>query len=132
MKHIGIAGITVPGSLLCIDTIVADSYRHFGGDSGKHPRITYTNPPLSDLDPAVINKPRDKRAEDLLESVAMLSHAGVDFIIIPSNSPHYAIQRVQDEASVPVISIVDIAVQECQRRGFRKVGILGVEVTMSD
>jgi hypothetical protein len=53
MKHIGIAGITIPGSLLCIDAIVEESYRHFGHDSGKHPRITYTNPSLSEIDPPI-------------------------------------------------------------------------------
>lgn len=132
MKHIGVAGITVPGSLLCIDTIVDESYKHFGADSGKHPRITYTNPPLSETDPPMIARDWDKVAEDLLESVQILARAGADFAIIPSNSPHYAVPSVKARAPIPVISIVDISVQECQSRGFKKVGILGVDVTMSD
>jgi len=132
MKHVGIAGITIPGSLLCIDAIVAESYKHFGSDSGKHPRITYTNPALSDIDPPIINKDWGQVAKDLLESIDILVKAGADFVIIPSNSPHYAIAEVQQKAAIPVMSIVDIAVAECQRRGFKKVGILGVSVTMSD
>jgi aspartate racemase len=132
MKHIGIAGITIPGSLLCIDAIVTESYKHFGADSGKHPRISYTNPSLSDIDPPIINKQWDTVAADLLESVDILTKAGADFVIIPSNSPHYAIGEVQQRAIVPVMSIVDVTVAECKRRGFKKVGILGVSVTMSD
>lgn len=132
MKHIGIAGVTVPGSLLCIDTIVTESYRHFGSDSGKHPRITYTNPSLAEIDPPIINKQWDKVATDLLESISILAKAGADFAIIPSNSPHYAIKAVQAQADIPVMSIVDVVVAECRQRGFRKVGILGVKVTMSD
>lgn len=132
MKHIGIAGITVPGSLLCIDTIVEQSYEHFGADSGTHPRITYTNPPLSETDPPMIARDWAKVTEDLLESVQILANAGADFAIIPSNSPHYAVPSVQSRTPIPVISIVDISVDECLRRGFKKVGILGVDVTMSD
>lgn len=132
MKHIGIAGITVPGSLLCIDTIVAESYKHFGADSMIHPRITYTNPPLNEIETPMVEKDWKQVAADLLESVEILHKAGVDFVIIPSNSPHYAIKEVQDKAPIPVMSIVEVTVKECKKRGFKKVGILGVNVTMSD
>ncbi len=132
MKHIGIAGITIPGSLLCIDTIVEESYKHFGRASGKHPRITYTNPAYSEVGPAISEKRWDTVATDLLTSIKMLAAAGADFVIIPSNAPHYAIAEVQQKAPIPVISIVEIAVAECRDRGFTKVGILGVNVTMSD
>jgi aspartate racemase len=132
MKHIGIAGVSIPGSLLCIDAIVEESYKHFGPDSGKHPRITYTNPSLSDIDPPIIEKRWDQVAKDLLASIDIVAGAGADFAIIPSNSPHYAIKTVQQQASLPVISIVDVAVAECKKRNMKKVGILGVSVTMSD
>lgn len=132
MKHIGIAGITVPGSLLCIDTIVAESYKHFGADSMIHPRITYTNPPLNEIEIPMIGKDWKQVAADLLRSIDILHKAGVDFVIIPSNSPHYAIKEVQDNSPIPVMSIVDVTVNECKKQGFKKVGILGVNVTMSD
>ncbi|MGH7245824.1 MAG: aspartate/glutamate racemase family protein [Candidatus Levyibacteriota bacterium] len=132
MKHIGIAGITIPGSLLCIDAIVEESYRYFGKEKTIHPHITYTNPSLSEIDPPIIAKDWNKVAEDLLRSISILEKAGVDFVIIPSNSPHYAIKKVQQESLIPVMSIVDVVVAECQKRGFKKVGILGVAVTMSD
>jgi aspartate racemase len=132
MKHIGIAGVTIPGSLLCIDTIVEESYKHFGADSMIHPRVTYTNPPLNEIEIPMVGKDWNQVAADLLESIEILHKAGVDFVIIPSNSPHYANKKVQDKAPVPVMSIVDVTVNECKARGFKKVGILGVNVTMSD
>lgn len=130
MKHIGIAGITIPGSLLCIDTIVEESYKKLG--AGIHPHITYTNPPLNEIDPPISGKDWSKVAEDLLKSMEILHKAGADFAIIPSNSPHYAIKKVQEKSPIPVMSIVDVVVAECKRREFKKVGILGVAVTMSD
>ena len=132
MKHIGIAGITVPGALLCIDTIVSESYKHFGSDSLKHPRITYTQPPSDEIDKPFDTKDWKQVGRDLLDSIERLHKAGADFAIIPSNSPHYAIKQVQNDSPIPVISLVDITVTECQKRGFKKGGILGVGVTMSD
>lgn len=132
MKHIGVAGITVPGSLLCIDTIVETSYNHFGRNSLMHPRVTYTNPSLSDINPAIQAKDWPKVAEHILDSVSRLEKAGVDFVIIPSNAPHYAIQEIQEKAHISVWSIVDISAEEAKKRGFKKVGILGVGITMSD
>lgn len=132
MKHIGIAGITVPGALLCIDTIVSESYKHFGEDSLKHPRITYTNSPSDEIEKPFATKDWSQVAKGLLDSIDRLQKAGADFVIIPSNSPHFAIKEVQEKSPIPVMSIVDITVAQCQKRGFKRVGILGVGVTMSD
>lgn len=132
MKHIGIVGVTVPGGLLCIDTIVAESFAHFGKESLIHPRITYTNPSLSEIHLPIHAKDWKQVTSVLLNSCQILFRAGVDFAVIPSNSPHYAIAEIQKKSPIPVMSIVDITVNECKRRGFKKVGILGVGVTMSD
>lgn len=97
-----------------------------------HPQITYTNLPLSEINPPIHAKDWDQVARDLLRSLDILKKAGADFAVIPSNSPHYAIDKVKKKSPIPIISIVDVTIAECQRRGFRKVGILGVGVTMSD
>src|SRR5258707_9994947 len=132
LKHIGVASITVPGALLCIDSIVEESYHHFGKASKIHPHITFTQPPLNEIENLLAEKDWDQVAQCLLASIEILYKAGVDFVLIPSNAPHYAIKQVQDKSPLPVLSIVDITVAECKRRGFKKVGILGMNVTMSD
>lgn len=132
MKHIGVAGITVPGSLLCMQTIIDESYSYFGKETLIHPQITYTNPPLNETHFALDAKDWPTVTKHLIESMITLRQAGVDFAIIPSNSPHYVVRKVQEESPIPVLSIVDITVNECKKRGFKTVGILGVGVTMSD
>ncbi len=132
MKHIGIAGVTIPGALLCIETIMNESYKYFGETTLIHPQITYSNLPLNEINPAIHSKDWDVVAEKLLESLELLDRSGVDFALIPSNSPHYAIKKVQELSPIPVMNIVDITVEECKRRGFNMVGVLGVDVTMSD
>src|SRR6266446_4384773 len=101
MKHIGIVGITIPGGLLCIDTIVEESYKHFGRETMIHPQITYTNLPLNETEKHFIEKDWNKVANDILYCVSILHKAGADFAIIPSNSPHYAIRMVQKKAQIP-------------------------------
>lgn len=131
MKHIGIAGCTIPGGLLCIQTIVDESYKHFGAASMRHPLITYTNPPLDEQEVAFQAKDWEGVAKDLLASIQRLHAAGADFVIIPSNSVHYAIDIIKHHSPLPILSILDVAVEECIRLKYRKVGILGVGITMS-
>lgn len=132
LQHIGIASVTLPGALLCMETIVAESYTHFGKEARIHPHITLTQPPLNEIEPLLAKKDWHQVATCLLASIEILLKAGVDFVIIPSNAPHYAIKHVQEKSPLPVLSIVEVAVTECLRRGFKKVGILGMDVTMSD
>jgi aspartate racemase len=68
----------------------------------------------------------------LLESVDVLARAGADFAVIPSNAPHFAIDRIQRAAKIPVVSIVAVTVAECVRRGFHTVGVLGVNTTVEN
>lgn len=131
LRHIGIAGITIPGALLCIDTIVEESYKHFGKDLMMHPPITYTQPPLYEVQASIVDKNWNQVAKDLLVSIDRLQKVGAEFVIIPSNAPHYAIKQVQEQSPIPVLSMVDVVANECKRRGFKKVGILGITVTMS-
>jgi aspartate racemase len=132
LQHIGVASVTLPGAFLCIDSIVEESYQHFGKEARIHPHITLTQPPLHEIEHFLAKKDWNQVATCLLASIDILCKAGVDFVIIPSNGPHYAIKQVQEQSPLPVLSIVDVSVTECRRRGFTKVGILGMGVTMSD
>ena len=80
LKHIGVASITVPGALLCIGTIVEESYNHFGKASKNHPHITFTQPPLNEIENLLAEKDWDQVAQCLLASIEILYKAGVDFV----------------------------------------------------
>jgi aspartate racemase len=129
--HIGVAGVTIPGTLLCVQEIVAECAR-LQGRPGAHPRITMTNPEHERSEARMLAHDWDGVAALLLESVDALARAGADFVVIPSNAPHFAIDRVQRAAEIPVVSIVAVTVAECVRRGFHTVGVLGVNTTVND
>lgn len=129
--HIGVAGVTIPGTLLCIEEIVAESAR-LQGRPGAHPRITMTNPAHERMEARMLAHDWEGVAQLLLESVDVLAQAGADFAVIPSNAPHFGIEQVQDEAAIPVVSIVEVTVAECVHRGFHAVGVLGVNTTVDN
>lgn len=130
MKHIGILWVTVPGSLLCINTIVDKGSQYFGSEAMQHPLFTYINPPLWDSEHLYEKKDRKWLWDFLTPYAEKLFHAGADFVIIPSNSAHYALPFIT--SPIPVMSIVDITVQQCIKMWAKKVWILGVSATMSD
>jgi aspartate racemase len=60
----------------------------------------------------------------LIEAAAWLGK-GVDFLVIPCNAAHVGLAEIRDAAGCPVLSMVDAALEEVARRGWRRVGVLG-------
>jgi len=50
---------------------------------------------------------------------------GVDFLVIPCNSAHVGLQQIAAAAGRPVLSMIDLVVQDVVRRGWRSAGVLG-------
>ncbi len=129
MKTIGIAGITAEGASLCYKTVCS----HAGGILGlyKHPPVLLHNPSFSDIFDAQQRDDWKTVADIVSDSVSKLAIAGADFAIIPGNSVHFVLDDIRARSTIPVVSIVDTAVAACKTRGYRKVAVLGVGLTMS-
>ena len=61
----------------------------------------------------------------LLEAARQLGPLA-DFLVITANAPHLFQREIEEAAGRPILSIIDLAVAEVQRRGWRKVGVLGM------
>lgn len=68
----------------------------------------------------------------LLASLRRLAGAGVDFIAITANTPHVVFDRLADHSPVPLVSIVETCAEEAERRGLRRLALLGTRFTMSE
>ncbi len=66
----------------------------------------------------------------LVDGLQKLVRAGADFAIIAANTPHIVFDEVQQRSSIPLISIVEATCAEAERRGIRKVALLGTRFTM--
>lgn len=53
-----------------------------------------------------------------------------DFLVIASNTPHFFKSQIEKASGKKVLSIVDVVVEEVKRRGYEKVAVLAVGVTL--
>jgi aspartate racemase len=71
-------------------------------------------------------RPCEPREVDpaLVEAARWLGKA-VDFIVIPCNAAHVGAAAIREAAGCPVLSMIDLAIEDVARRGCRRVGVTG-------
>jgi aspartate racemase len=116
------------GAALCYQTICRDALQLLGKND--HPRITLDSIPLAAWMPSFEAGDYRGVARIMLDSVRLLARAGADFAICPDNSAHRAWDFVQAETPIPWLHIARVLGAEAQRRGYRRVGVLGTRFTM--
>jgi aspartate racemase len=128
MKHIGIVDVTTVGACICANEIVLEANRRNMNDN--HPEFTLHAFPFRHYKELVHQQEWDKVAELIVASVNKLKKIGADFIILPVNTIHFAIEQIAAFSPLPILNLLDITVEECARRNFKKVGVLGTKLTM--
>jgi aspartate racemase len=61
---------------------------------------------------------------ELVDAAARLG-AHVDFLVIPCNSAHVGLREIREAAGCPVLSMIDVTIDDVVRRKCRRVGVLG-------
>jgi aspartate racemase len=130
MKHIGIVAVTTVGACICANEIVAEAARRY--ITGKHPEITVHTFSFDKYKKLIVEKKWGELSQLIIESICKLQKIGADFIIIPSNTPHYGFVEIAKKSPLPVLNLVELTANECQQRGFKKVAILGTKSTMQE
>lgn len=74
----------------------------------------------------------DRCAEILAAAAAGLERAGVDCVMICTNTMHKVADEVQAAVSVPLLHIAEMTADELERRGIDRVGLLGTRYTMEE
>jgi aspartate racemase len=128
MKHIGIVACSAEGAALCYQSICRDAIHVLGKND--HPRITIDSIPLATWMPFFDAGEYREVARLMLESARVLATAGAEFAICPDNTAHPAWDYVQAETPIPWLHIAREVGAAAQRRGCRRVGVLGTRFTM--
>jgi aspartate racemase len=128
MKKIGVVAITTVGANICTNEIVAEAARR--GGLGKHPDFALHAFSFDRYKKCVVNEDWNSMADLILESIAKLKMIGMDFIIIPSNTPHYGFEKIKTGSPLPVLNLIEITAIECAKHGYKKVAVLGTKSTM--
>ncbi len=65
----------------------------------------------------------------LIKGVQKMQDIGVDFIVIPCNTVHFFLKEMQQNISIPIISILEVTAQNVEKNLYKKVGILSSRST---
>jgi amino-acid racemase len=72
------------------------------------------------------------KVELLSEKAKLLERAGADCILICANTLHKLYDEIQSKINIPIIHIADAVGLSIQKKGLRKVGLLGTRPTMEE
>lgn len=126
--HIGIVACSAPGAALCYETICSESQELLGPH--EHPEVSLHA--FSFGGHVRLLAAGDWRAMGrlLVESARKLASIGAKFAICPDNTVHQAFGYVAPDSPIPWLHIAEVVAAEAQRRGARRLGILGTRYLM--
>jgi aspartate racemase len=78
----------------------------------------------------LVEHDRPALVEYLSASLNRLAAAGADFAAMAANTPHVVFDELAAHSPIPIVSIVEACAEEAQRRGLRRLGLLGTRFTM--
>jgi aspartate racemase len=128
VKHIGIVDITTVGACICANEIVTEYIKR--NNTEMHPEFTIHSFPFSVYKKYILSQDWAGLSNVILSSIAKLQGSGSEFIIIASNTPHYAIKNIVERAPIPVLNMIELVSDECVARGYKRVAVLGTKITM--
>lgn len=68
----------------------------------------------------------------MIAAARQVERGGADFLVICTNTMHKMAEEVQAAIQIPLLHIADATGEEIQRRGMRRVGLLGTRFTMEE
>ena len=68
----------------------------------------------------------------LMDAINNLIKRGADFIALSANTPHIVFDRLQELATVPLVSIIESTCEEAKKQNLKKLGLLGTIFTMTE
>lgn len=88
----------------------------------------YRNDPRMVVDSTLPTKEL-KPSEGLLETAKKLNQ-NADFLVIPSNTPHFFKKEIEEAAGIPLLSIVNVTLEEVLSRKPTSIGVLAIGDTL--
>ncbi len=67
-----------------------------------------------------------------MQAIKSLIKSGADFVALSANTPYIVFDRLKEQSTVPLVSIVEVTRDEAIRLNKRKLGLLGTIFTMTD
>lgn len=70
--------------------------------------------------------------DSLCNKAKKLEDAGVDIIVIATNTMHKLADKIQNKINIPLLHIADCVAKECNKQNIKNVGLIGTRYTMTE
>lgn len=131
MKKIGIVGGLSPESTVSYYLYICRRYTQLYG-TVEFPEIVIYSACLEKYHQWRNINRWDLIVNDLVKAVNYLEKAGADFAVIATNTMHKVLKEIRQETKLPIISIIDAAIEQIKIKKIRTVGLIGTRFTMRD
>jgi aspartate racemase len=129
MKTLGIIGGIGPESTIEYYRAIIAAYREQTKD-GSYPSIIINSINLKRMIDLITANELAVVADVLVAAVKRLAHAGADYGLMASNTPHIVFDEVQSRSPIPLLSIVQATCQAAKALGLKRAGLFGTRFTM--
>ena len=131
MKKLGLVGGMGPESTIpYYHDIVYGVQNRLGGNF--FPNLTIESVNVFDVLRLCNEQKYDELTDYLMKAIKSLIKSGADFIALSANTPHIVFDRLKEQSTVPLVSIVEVTRDEAIRLNKRRLGLLGTIFTMTD
>ena len=129
MKKIGILGGMAPESTIEYYRVITTLCRQ-RGMGYRYPVIIVYSLNFQEFIGLVESGNLPEVTNLLCEATDSLSHAGADFALMASNTPHIVFNEVVARSPIPLLSIVEETGRVASKFGFTRVALFGTKFTM--
>lgn len=130
MKKLGILGGMGPESTLLYYKEIANGFKK-KDEKGYFPELTIETVNMYKMLAYCTENKYDFLTDYLLQGIHNLERAGVDFVVLASNTPHVVFDTLEKKANIPLLSIVEPVCKEVMMNGLKNVAWLGTNFTMT-
>jgi aspartate racemase len=129
IKHIGILSHSFEGATLCYREACLEGVRKLGPHI--HPEITLTGVAMHHMLAAWERGDLSTLRAMFMQDVRKLAAADADFFVCPDNTAHIALESGGEPFPLPCLHIGEVVAEQAFVQGYRKIGILGTDWTMT-
>jgi aspartate racemase len=129
VKKLGIVGGIAPESTIAYYRMIMAAYKRERTD-GSYPELVIDSIDVTKMLGLIAAEKFEEVTTYLSTSVQNLVAAGAHFALLASNTPHVVFPEIRRRSPVPLLSIVDAAVDVAAFRGLRRIGLFGTRFTM--
>lgn len=132
MKKLGIIGGLGPEETSDYYLSIIKQYQQKVGSNERLPELAIESIDMYHMFNLLDQKKYDQVADYVAQAANNLQSAGANFGIMCGNTPHIVFNEIQNRTTLPLLSMVQTALDKARETGLKNLGLLGTKFTMQN